>query len=79
MSPKQDFKKKLLCSTLHPSTISFLGISGRNTIPIQSATKIPLPGTIGKNHIQSRFHFLKRSALFTALNMILSLGIVPSR
>ena len=77
MSPKQDFKKKLLCSTLHPGTIPFLGISGRNTIPIQSATKIPLPGTIGKNHIQSRFHFLKRSALFTALNMILSLGIIP--
>lgn len=79
MSPKQDFKKKLLCSTLHPGTIPFLGISGRNTSPIQSATKIPLPGTIGKNHIQSRFHFLKRSALFTALNMILSLGILPYR
>ena len=79
MSPKQDFKKKLLCSTLHPGTIPFLGISGRNTIPIQFATKIPLPGTIGKNHIQSRFHFLKRSALFTALNMILSLGIIPQQ
>ena len=30
---------------------------GEDTIPIQSATKLPRLGTIGKNHIQSSLFF----------------------
>ena len=39
--------------------------------------KHPRIGTIGKNHIQSSFLFLKVLLFFAALNMILSLGIIP--
>ena len=58
-------------------TINFcFKLPGRDTIPIQSAAKVPRLGTIGKNHIQSRFSFVAISAFLSALNLILPLRIV---
>ena len=48
----------------------------KKAILIQFAAKVPRLGTIGKNHIQSRFNLSEESVLFFALNLILSLGII---
>ena len=56
--------------------ISAFELYKKKAIPIQFAAKVLRLGTIGKNHIQSRFNLSEESALFFALNPILSLGII---
>ena len=46
-------------SALQTTIISCLKLPGRDTIPIQSAAKVPRLGTIGKNHIQSSLSLYK--------------------
>lgn len=61
---------------LQTAMISALELCKKKAILIQFAAKIPRRGTIGKNHIQSRFNLSEESVLFFALNLILSLGII---
>lgn len=61
---------------LQTAMISAFELCKKKAIPIQFAAKIPRLGTIGKNNIQSRFNLSEESALFFALNPILSLRII---
>ena len=69
-------QQKMTSLVLHAAMISSFVLYKKKAIPIQFTTKVPRLGTIGKNHIQSRFNLLKESALFPALNVILSLMII---
>ena len=51
---------------------TFLRPSRINAIPIYSVATRPRIGTIGKNHIQSRFTQWRNLLFLTALNLILS-------
>lgn len=66
-------------SSLQTAIISRFKLPEKDTIPIQSAAKMPRLGTIGKNHIQSSLSFVKANVFAAALNLILLLKIVPSR
>lgn len=62
--------------SLQAAMISRFKLLGKDTIPIQSAAKIPRLGTIGKNHIQGSFIFCIKLLFLSALNLILSLRII---
>ena len=51
--------------------------AGKDTIPIYIPAARPRIGTIGKNHIPSSFIFCIKLFSFSALNLILSLRIIP--
>lgn len=63
-------------SSLQTSITSHFKLQRKDTMPIQSAAKVPRLGTIGKNHIQSSFIFCIKLFSFSALNLILSLRII---
>ena len=62
---------------LQTAIISAFELYKKKAIPIKFAAKVPRLDTIEKNHIQSRFNLSEESALFFALNPILSLRIIP--
>ena len=64
---------------LQTAMISAFEFCKKKAIPIQFAAKVPRLGTIGKNHIQSRFNLSEESVLFFALNLILSLRIISQQ
>jgi len=49
---------------LQTAMISAFELCKKKAIPIQFAAKVPRLGTIGKNHIQSRFNLSEESVLF---------------
>lgn len=49
---------------LQTAMISAFEFCKKKAIPIQFAAKVPRLGTIGKNHIQSRFNLSEESVLF---------------
>ena len=49
---------------LQTAMISAFELCKKKEIPIQFAAKVPRLGTIGKNHIQSRFNLSEESVLF---------------
>lgn len=59
-----------------PKNLTF-SPKGKDTIPIQIPANRPRLGTIGKNHIQGSFIFCIKLLFLSALNLILSLRIVP--
>lgn len=48
---------------LQTAMISVFELCKKKAIPIQFAAKVPRLGTIGKNHIQSRFNLSEESVL----------------
>ena len=50
---------------LQTAIISAFELCKKKAIPIQFVAKVPRLGTIGKNHIQSRFNLSKESVLFS--------------